>query len=110
MEKCKEEVWHGYSSSRCSRNAKRDGYCTQHHPETKAERKRKQAARWEFMRDRKRAEREARALRDRKAAALDELLDGLEGLASSVASTWVCEEIAKLTKSARSACASGEEE
>jgi hypothetical protein len=35
---CKENVWHASGnwghSSQCSRKAKRDGYCTQHHPDS----------------------------------------------------------------------------
>lgn len=38
---CKESVWQGMASYRCSRKAWKDGYCKQHHPDSVAERDRK---------------------------------------------------------------------
>lgn len=36
MDKCKEKVWPAgaWHAAQCARNATRDGYCAQHHPET----------------------------------------------------------------------------
>lgn len=45
-ERCKKRVWGEYGSAPCSRKAKRDGYCTQHHPDAKAERDAKREAEW----------------------------------------------------------------
>lgn len=42
--KCKAEVWNGWRFHKCARNAKRDGYCTQHHPDTKKAKKDKRQA------------------------------------------------------------------
>ena len=39
-ERCKKEVWGGYSHGPCLRNAVKDGYCWQHHPDKVAERER----------------------------------------------------------------------
>ena len=36
--RCKADVWHGYHSATCSRAAKRDGFCNQHHPDAEAKR------------------------------------------------------------------------
>ncbi len=38
VEQCKGKVYRngGWSPSRCSRKAVSDGYCTQHHPDTRA--------------------------------------------------------------------------
>ena len=33
MEKCKQEVQENFIFRRCSRNAWKDGYCKQHHPD-----------------------------------------------------------------------------
>jgi hypothetical protein len=41
MEKCKKDVWEGYHSHRCTRNAVKDGYCKQHHPASVKEREEK---------------------------------------------------------------------
>ena len=46
-EKCKEKVWGGWSYHPCLRNAVRDGYCKQHHPDSVKARKEKADARWE---------------------------------------------------------------
>ena len=46
-QKCKEKVWNGYSSIRCSRNAVRDGFCKQHHPDAVKQRQQQQSERWE---------------------------------------------------------------
>jgi len=34
MEKCKENVMHGFHLYSCSRKPWKDGFCKQHHPET----------------------------------------------------------------------------
>ena len=34
MEKCKKRVFKDWHSHRCTRNAWKDGFCKQHHPET----------------------------------------------------------------------------
>lgn len=38
-EKCKQMVWRGWTSSQCSRNATKDGWCKQHHPDSKKARR-----------------------------------------------------------------------
>jgi len=48
MNKCKELVYRGcMRSSPCSRNAVKDGYCKQHHPETVAMRHQRRDDKWE---------------------------------------------------------------
>ncbi len=52
MEKCKQYVWsssafHGHN---CTRNAWKDGYCKQHHPDTVALRFKKSEERYEKQR------------------------------------------------------------
>lgn len=37
-ERCKTEVWGGYRWHQCPRNATKDGYCWQHHPDKVAKR------------------------------------------------------------------------
>jgi len=39
--KCRAILWRNWHSVRCTRKAWKDGYCEQHHPDTKAERQRK---------------------------------------------------------------------
>lgn len=48
-EKCKEKVFVGNwgRQSQCSRNACKDGFCKQHHPETKKAREEEKDRRWE---------------------------------------------------------------
>ena len=45
---CKASVYSGsyYWPTQCSRKAKKDGWCHQHHPDTEAERKAKSVAKW----------------------------------------------------------------
>jgi hypothetical protein len=52
-EKCKKQVWgqSSYTHYRCSRNAWKDGYCKQHHPDTVAERRKKSDAAYEIKRE-----------------------------------------------------------
>lgn len=45
-EKCKVTVWHGWHRHQCSRKAKKDGYCLQHHPDTVAAKKASREAQW----------------------------------------------------------------
>ena len=54
-EYCKELVWQGMFSYRCSRKAWKDGYCKQHHPDTVAERNRKAQLRYEAKWEEKKA-------------------------------------------------------
>ena len=48
-ERCQAKVYVPgvYSSVTCSREAKRDGYCTQHHPDNVAARRAKRTAKWD---------------------------------------------------------------
>ena len=39
-EKCKKEVWNRWNYFQCSRNAVKDGYCWQHHPDEVIKRER----------------------------------------------------------------------
>ena len=50
---CKESVWGDYHSYQCQRKAKRDGYCTQHHPDSAKAREYKRAAKWRLERKRR---------------------------------------------------------
>ena len=47
-EKCKEKVWseNGWRMRRCSRNAVKDGYCNQHHPDAIKARRKKSEERY----------------------------------------------------------------
>ncbi len=47
MTNCKERVMIGYHMRHCARNATKDGYCFQHHPDAVAERERKSQAEWD---------------------------------------------------------------
>jgi hypothetical protein len=51
-EKCKKRVWgqSSFNSYSCSRNAWKDGYCKQHHPDTVTERRKKSDAAYEIKR------------------------------------------------------------
>jgi len=48
---CKETVWHQSGnwghSIQCSRKAKRDGYCTQHHPDSAKARHKSSKDKWD---------------------------------------------------------------
>lgn len=60
---CKERVWHYHGhqfTTQCSREAKIDGYCKQHHPDSIKKRKAKQQQRWEKSRIQLAAQRENR--------------------------------------------------
>lgn len=50
--RCKEQIQYDsvFDSRQCSRKAKKDGYCTQHHPETVAKRNAESCERWEEKR------------------------------------------------------------
>ena len=43
---CKENVWGGWSYHPCLRNAVKDGFCKQHHPDAVKARRDKTAERW----------------------------------------------------------------
>ncbi len=47
-EKCKEKIFRGagHGSSQCSRNAVKDGYCKQHHPDNVKARREANEAKW----------------------------------------------------------------
>ena len=48
-EKCKESVYdaRGYYSRQCSRDAVKDGYCKQHHPDTIKKKEEARKAKWD---------------------------------------------------------------
>ena len=50
QERCKESWVKNWSTVRCSRKATRDGFCKQHHPDTKAAKDVKWRAEWEAER------------------------------------------------------------
>lgn len=45
-EQCKQTRMDGYHQVGCSRKAKRDGYCTQHHPDTVKARREESSRKW----------------------------------------------------------------
>jgi len=45
-ERCKERVLDGYHHRNCARNAVKDGYCKQHHPDAAAERQKQSEKRY----------------------------------------------------------------
>lgn len=45
-ERCKETIWDNWTHRNCSRNAVKDGYCKQHHPDNVKERERQTDERW----------------------------------------------------------------
>jgi len=48
---CSKRIWHGFASeSQCKRKVWRDGWCKQHHPETKAKRAEESRIRYEEQR------------------------------------------------------------
>ena len=48
MERCKREVSRTpFTWSRCQRDAVRDGFCKQHHPDSVRERRKKREASWD---------------------------------------------------------------
>ena len=46
-DRCKQMMFHGWHPQQCSRIAREDGFCKQHHPETVKVRHQKSATRWE---------------------------------------------------------------
>lgn len=56
-EDCKEMVWDGgFRHYQCQKKAKRDGYCTIHHPDYKAKKAAERQAKYESERERFRQE------------------------------------------------------
>ena len=51
MSRCKESVMRGYHMGKCLRNAVKDGYCKQHHPDSIAERDRLRQVEWDRQQD-----------------------------------------------------------
>jgi hypothetical protein len=45
-ERCKKKIWQGWRYTQCSRNAWKDGFCKQHHPESVQAREEKSQAAW----------------------------------------------------------------
>ena len=54
---CKESVYHPgmFTGNGCARKAKRDGYCTQHHPDVVKARRKASSERWEAQTRRRNA-------------------------------------------------------
>jgi len=77
-EKQKFHNWRHYSL--CPRRAWQDGYCKQHHPDTIAERVKKQSAKWEAENKEWKARQEREAENKRKLEAFDDLLKLVEDL------------------------------
>ena len=48
--RCKAHVWHDYHQDQCTRAAKRDGWCSQHHPDAEKERRSIAHEKWEKRR------------------------------------------------------------
>jgi len=72
--KCQKRVYHSHGAfggSRCSRNAVRDGYCTQHHPDAKEARRKRREEEQQVVTDRWRAEHAAAREQARRAAGYD---------------------------------------
>lgn len=46
-DECKEMIFKGFHHYRCSRKAKKDGFCIQHHPDSKEKRKKEAELRYE---------------------------------------------------------------
>ena len=43
---CKEQIWGDYRRRGCSRNAVKDGYCNQHHPDNVKKRREENEKKW----------------------------------------------------------------
>lgn len=91
--RCQKEIWSGgrYTPTRCERKAVRDGYCTQHHPDSVAKRRNDSEARYkaalESQREaRQRPVREAVAARD---AAWREAVERVRMLHSASCLRWI---------------------
>lgn len=50
-QQCTEKVFRDFHSHRCTRRAKRDGFCTQHHPDTVKARRDASSAKYEKERE-----------------------------------------------------------
>jgi hypothetical protein len=75
--KCQAKVYGDWHSWQCTRKAKRDGFCTQHHPDTVAKRAAKRRARWD-------AEDEARRQRTARNEAHQAVFDAAVGVVDTV--------------------------
>lgn len=78
--RCKAAVWHPMGNwgqhSQCQRSPKRDGYCTQHHPDSEAKRRAASEAKW-------RAEWDARQARSDRQDAEEAVVEAAERLIDS---------------------------
>lgn len=50
-QKCREQIMDGYTLRSCTRNAARDGYCNQHHPDTIKARQKESEKRFQAKRE-----------------------------------------------------------
>lgn len=74
---CLGKVWDGWRHLNCSRAVKRDGFCTQHHPETIAKRRAEQDARYAEKQAMRNARYDAEKEQKRRADCFDDLLAAL---------------------------------
>ena len=82
--KCKAEVMSGYYLTNCSRNAKKDGFCHQHHPDRKVELEEKRQERFKKDMRAARHDRECKAERDELLAWVESLVELADNLPTSI--------------------------
>ena len=77
-ERCKYRMYRRWVVDTCMKNAVRDGYCNQHHPDAVAARRKAADDRFAEQRAAEAAVYERKRIRDRKAALFGELVAALE--------------------------------
>ena len=81
-ERCKEKVWEGFHSHRCLRKAVKDGYCTQHHPDSVAKRRAKSEERYQAQLENSPYHKIGKLQKENK-----ELTEALKGLVYAIANS-----------------------
>lgn len=71
---CKQRVRRGFNVSNCSKNAVRDGYCAQHHPDAVAKRRAARDERWNLQAQARKLSENVREAEDRVLRAAEQWL------------------------------------
>lgn len=88
-DKCKERIrgkgrWGSFNRVQCTRDAVKDGYCKQHHPDSVKARFEKSQAKWDAEREESAKKAREQMERDRRAECFDEVVVALQLLLASV--------------------------
>ncbi len=84
-ERCQEKMrgkgsWGGFNRVQCTRKAVKDGFCTQHHPDSKRARAEKQKEKWRAEQEQYKKKYAEEREKERLARAAPDLLAALERL------------------------------